>query len=233
MSVAKLTHLEADGVGVSGRKLTREEQKARRELEKAFQASLKQQVKAAGWGYIKPTSYKRIGEWLVALHPVVWTDAERSEMWAWVKPFPIDDLISRILGFEGLDGKPLSLLARGPHCLVRPMYICAVESGGDLNRMTGLASEFSKKVTASVEALALGDFIAFTADDVPVGKVSVNQVAALILAGRSDEATALCEKAVAAKQWGGPARAAADGSVVGFFELALAWLRKGPKYQPS
>ena len=208
------------------RKLNREEQKARRGLEKAFQSGLKLQAKATGWGYLKPSFFKRIGDWFVDLHPTFWTDAERSKISACVKPFAIDDLMSRILGFEGLDGPPLSLRARGPHCLVRPMFDRSVECGGDVDRMLDIAADFSIVVTSDVKALSLDDFIDFTADDVPEGQVSVNQVGALILAGRSEEAVVLCNKAVAARQWGGPARTSADGRIVGFFELARAWLQK-------
>ena len=214
---------------MADRKLKRDEQKTRRELELVFQASFKQETKSAGWGYLKPTPYKRIGEWFITLHPMIWKDAEKAELWAMVKPFGIDDLVSRILGFAGLDGEPLSLRARGPHCLVPPMFTTSIETHGDLGEMVDLAMKFEKMVADRVRTMTLDDFIVFSTDNRPPGKVSLNEAATLILAGRLDQAAALCESAVASKQWGGPARATEAGQVIGFFELALAWLRNSAR----
>ena len=211
---------------MNDRKLTRDEKKARRELDKAFQAAHKQQAKAAGQGYLKPTAFKRIGEWFVTLDPVIYTDAARAELQATVKPFAIDDLISRILGFDGLDGSPLSLRARGPHALVLPIWTRDIETGGNVEAMLSLSADFAEEVASKVQSLSLVNFIEFISKDGPAGQVSYNHVAAMILANRPDEALVLCEKAVASKQWGGPARVTEDGRMVGFFELAMGWLRR-------
>lgn len=204
-----------------------DEKRARRELVKSFDVAWKPKAKAAGWGYVKPTSFTKIGDWFVYLDPMISTERNASVVSATVKPFLIDELISRILGFEGLDGAPLSLRARGPHCLVIPMFTCAIESGGDLSRMIELAAEFSESMPARVEVLTLNDFIALAAP--PAGQISVNQVAALILAGREEEASAFCDLAIAAKQWGGPARVTADGKIVSFFHFASQWIEERRK----
>jgi hypothetical protein len=198
------------------------EKRARRELQKMFDAAWKREAKAAGWGYLKPTSFKRIDEWFVYLDPEISTERNSSKISATVKPFAIDDLMSRILGFEGLDGTSLSLRARGPHCLVVPMFSSPIEGDGGLDRMIELAAEFSETIPARVDALTLVDFADFSA--APTGHVSTNQVAALILAGKEAEATNLCDLAISLKQWGGPARSTVDGKIVSFFHLARRWI---------
>ncbi|OWQ94417.1 hypothetical protein CDQ91_15700 [Sphingopyxis witflariensis] len=205
---------------MSETKLNGAEKRARRELGKLFDAAWKREAKAAGWGYLKPTSFKRIDDWFVYLDPEISTERNSSKISAAVKPFAIDDLMSRILGFEGLDGTPLSLRARGPHCLVVPMFSSSIE--GDLNRMIELATEFSKTMPVRVEGLTLADFADFSA--APAGHVSAEQVAALILAGEEEEAAKLCDLAIAIKQWGGPARTTADGKIVSFFHFARQWI---------
>jgi len=208
------------------KKLTRNEQKARRELEKAFQPAFKQEAKAAGWGYLKPTSFKRIDEWFVSLNPVIWTDSNRFQLQVNVKPFMIDDLMSRIIGFEGLDGTHLSLRARGPHCLVTPMFIEDISSETDFDRMLVRSTEVMASLNGRIGSLSVNDFVEFAANGVPPDHVGYNHVAALILAERSEEALSLCERAMAIKQWGGPARVREDGQMIGFFELAAKWIRR-------
>lgn len=210
------------GERMSEMKLNGAEKRARRELGKLFDAAWKGEAKAAGWGYLKPTSFKRIHDWFVYLDPEISTERNSSKISATLKPFAIDDLMSRILGFEGLDGASLSLRARGPHCLVVPMFSSSIEGDGGLDRMIELAVEFSKTIPVRVEALTLTDFADFSA--APAGHVSANQVAALILAGKGEEAAKLCDLAISIKQWGGPARSAADGKVVSFFHLARQWI---------
>jgi hypothetical protein len=209
---------------MESRKLTRDEQKARRDLEKLFHAGLKQQAKATGWGFLKPTSFRRMGEWFVTVDPVVWTDAERSQLHIKVKPFVIDDLMAKIMSLKGLDDTPLSLRARGPHCLVRSMFVTDVEAGGDIDKMLELSSVVFEEVESKIDLLSIDDFIVFSVDDVPSGKMSVNQIAALILAQRSDEARTLCEQAIEANQQGGPSRITDCGQIVSFFECCVRWL---------
>ncbi|MFK0299908.1 hypothetical protein ACIQTU_11905 [Brevundimonas sp. NPDC090276] len=208
--------------GGTADKLSSAERRMRRELAKSFDAAWKPRAKAAGWGYIRPTSFKQIGEWFVYVDPQISTERNRSEITATFKPFYIDDLISRIMGFNGLDEAPLSLRARGPHCLVIPMYTSSIERDGNLGEMIEAAEIFLTSLRTRVEALTLDDFIAFTAP--AAGQVSANQVAALIMAGRDEEADALCKLAIAIKTWGGPARVASDGRMVSFFELAARWI---------
>lgn len=208
------------------RKLTREEKSARRSLEKAFQTAHKQQAKSAGWGYLKPTAFKRIGEWFVTLDPIIWTDAERAQLQATIKPFAIDDLMSHIMGHGGLDGSPLSLRARGPHTLVIPMWTQDIEAEGNIDAMLRLSADFAEEVCAKVQSLLLDDFIEFVSRDYPVGKVKCELVAAMILNNRLGDALTLCEQAIATKQWGGPARVTEDGRIIGFFEFAKLWINR-------
>jgi hypothetical protein len=209
---------------VTEKKLTRGEKKARKELSKAFDASFKIEAKQAGWGYIKPTAFKRIGDWFVCLNPSISTEAERAQLMGTVKPFAIDDLMSKILGFGGLEGTPLSLRARGPYSLVVPMFTTSIEAGGRVDAMVGLASDFMREIEPRAGQLTYEDFITFV-DDRPSGTVGDNQVAARILAGRKEEALSLCESAIASKQHGSNARVTEDGQIVSFFELARHWIR--------
>jgi len=203
-------------------KLNVAEKRARRELEKLFDAAWKREAKAAGWGYLKPTSFKRMDKWFVYIDPAISTERKSSKINATVKPFAIDDLMSRILGFQGLDATPLSLRARGPHCLVVPMFSSSIESDGDLARMIELAAEFLMTMPARIEALTLRNFADFSAS--PTGNVSAAQVAALILAGEKAEAAKLCDQAASSEQWGGPARLTEDGKIISFFQFARRWI---------
>jgi hypothetical protein len=203
-------------------KLNRDQKRERRVLAKAFDNAWKREAKLAGWGYLKPTSFKLIGDWFVAINPTISTERFASDISATVKPFLIDDLMSRLMGFDGLDGKPLSLRARGPHCLVVPMFRCSIEEEGDLPDMVKTALEFLNSIPSRIAATTLEDFIAIAAP--PSGQVSANQVAALILGGREQEAADLCKDAIAKKQWGGPGRITEDGKVITFFQLALRWI---------
>ena len=222
----KFTPPDFWGFEVKKRKLTRDEKKARRDLEKSFQAEFKKQSKAAGWSYLKPTAFKRMGEWFVGLNPIIWTDAKRAQLQVTVKPYDLDDLMSRILGFGGLDGSPLSLRTRGPHALVVPIWSHNIESEGDLDKMLSNSTEFIDEVPSKLATLSLDDFIKFVATGGPANSVSYNHVAALILAKHPGEAHALCQQAIASKQWGGPARMTESGQIIGFFELTKQWLEE-------
>lgn len=203
-------------------KLNRDQKRERRELAKAFDDAWKREAKLSGWGYLKPTSFKSIGEWFVYMNPTISTERFASDISATVKPLLIDDLMSRIMGFDGLDGTPLSLRARGPHCLVVPMFSCSIEKEGDLADMVEAGLDFLNSMPSRIAATTMEDFIAIAAS--PLGQVSANQVAALILGGREQEAADLCRDAIAANQWGGPARTTAEGKVVTFFHFALRWI---------
>jgi hypothetical protein len=207
-------------------KLSRDQKKARRDMEALIHKEFKTDSKTRKWGYLKPSAFNKLGDWFVCIQPMIWTDEVKSQIWACVKPYAIDDLISKILGFDGLDGSPLSLRARGPHCLVRPMVISSIESDGDVDLMMSLTRKFFLEFDGKISALSLNDFIAFSHDDVPVGKVSVNETAALILADRGEEASRLCDQAIDSKQLGGPSRVTEDGRIIGFFELTKQWLRE-------
>ena len=205
-------------------KLKRDEQQARKAIVKAFDGRFRAWAKARKWGYLKPTAFLKASEWFVDFSPGINTDIHRAVLSCKVKPFALDDLVSRILLFEGLDGKPLSLRARGPHCLVRPMFDVSVENEiDDVNAILKIAEKFSDEALGQIASLTLDDFIAFCGDGF-AERVSIEQVAALILANRNDEALHLCEKAILTKQWGGPARMTDDGKLIGFFELARRWI---------
>ena len=151
-------------------KLNRDERAARRALEKQLLPAFKQQTKEDGWGYLKPTAFRRVGEWFVAVNPIVYTERYRTALQATVKPFAIDDLMSRICGFEGLENAALSLRARGPHCLVLPMWTIDIESNGSLPDMLNAAAAFLRDVVARVNALALTDFVSFAGEAPPPGR---------------------------------------------------------------
>ncbi|WP_423601988.1 hypothetical protein [Sphingomonas sp. MS122] len=203
----------------------RDEQRLRKAMAIEFDRTFKASSKLRKWGYLKPTAFVRRGAWFVAFHPTIWVDARRSELGISVKPFALDDLVSRIMLHDGLDDTPLSLRARGPHCLVRPMFVGSIESDGrDVREMDALANRFADESLDRVAGMTLDDFIEFTRDDVPPGKASVNHVAALILVGRHREAMQLCDMAISTKQWGGPARIDERGATTGFFELAGRWI---------
>lgn len=208
-------------------KLTKDQVKARKALDKSYHPLLKQAAKSAGWGYLKPTPFGLVNDWFVDFHPQISTEAFRATLSSTVKPSKIDDLVSRIMGHEGLTGTPLSLLARGPHVLVVPMFNDSIERDGDPELMTDASLAAMAETRIRLETLKLENFIEFVADS-PTGNVNVAHVAALILAQRRDEAAMLAERAVAAKQWGGPARVTEDGRLVGFFEMALGYLRHSP-----
>lgn len=156
------------------------------------------------------------------MNTTISTERFASDISATVKPLLIDDLMSRIMGSDGLDGTPLSLRARGPHCLVVPMFSCSIENEGDLAEMVKAGLDFLKSISSRIAATTMEDFIAIAAP--PLGQVSANQVAALILGGREQEAADLCRDAIAANQWGGPARTTAEDKVVTFFHFALRWI---------
>jgi hypothetical protein len=204
--------------------LSRDEKKARKAIEPAFNQAFKTAAKAKGWSYLKPTAFKQIGEWFVAFDPVVWTDERLAELWANIKPFEIDELMSRIMGFKGLAAHPLSLRARGPHCVVRPMRTISIESGGDVDAMLRISSDFMDDTISFLSTLSLADFVEICREDLPAGQVSANFVAALVLSGRREEALEACESAISSKQWGGPARMTDDGRMYSFFEFAKRWI---------
>jgi hypothetical protein len=210
-------------------KLSSDERKARRNLEKEFLPAFKQQAKSQGWGYLKPTAFQCVGEWFVSINPVVYTETRRTELQATVKPFAIDDLMSRICGFDGLEGTALSLRARGPHCLVLPMWTIDIDSDRDLAKMLDASAAFFSAVASKVNNLTLADFVSFVGEGAAPGQISYNHVAALILAQRDNEALVLCRRANEIKQWGGPAKVTEDGRMIGFFELASAWLQNNPQ----
>lgn len=205
--------------------LSKDERKARRSIEPAFNQAFRVRTKSIGWGYLKPTAFKQLGEWFVAFHPVIWSDERRAQLSANIKPFAIDELMSRIMGFGSLEGSPLSLRARGPYCLVRPIRTASIESDGNIDAMLLASSSFMDEAVSFLDVLSLDDFVEFSRDDVPAGKISVNAVAALILAGRTDEALEASEAAIAAKQSDGPARMTEDGHILSFFDLAKRWIK--------
>lgn len=206
-------------------KLSREHKKARKALASEVDAAFKAAARARKWGYLKPTAFLRFDDWFVSFDLTVSTEARRSEIQVKIKPFALDDLVSRIMLHDGLDGTPLSLRARGPHCLVVPYFSQSIENDReDAEAMVEAAVGFAEASLKRIETLTLNDFIEFSRN--PSGNVSVNQVAALILAGRNDEALQLSEAAILAKQWGGPARITEGGQMVGFFELARRWLMR-------
>jgi hypothetical protein len=206
--------------------LTSAEKKARKTLEKSFEASLRIAAKNAGWSYLKPTPFARYGEWFVSISPLIWTDEIKAQAQANIKPFGIDDLMSRILCFGSLAEKPLSLRARGPYCLVRSMLTSDIERGGNVDLMIGATLEFMKETASILENLTMDQFIEFCRDDRPIGMISDNLVAALILANRTPEARVLCDEAIANNQMGSNGRSIEDGRIVGFFELATRWMNQ-------
>jgi hypothetical protein len=204
-------------------KLTREEKKARKQMEKDLVLLLKRDAKAHGWRYADKTIFRQQGDWFVDGMLIVYSDRWLTEIQISVKPFALDDIVSRILGFGGLDGTPLSLRSRGPHCLVLPIDKLNVEErGSDVGLMADRIWAFAEAKLGEIERMTLDDFIASERSHNASG-IRQELVAALILAERLEEAKALCETALAAKQWGGSARTTSEGRIVGFFELARAW----------
>lgn len=202
-------------------KLTAKEQKMRRDLAKAYHEAFKKRARSSGFSYLKPTPFKRVGDWFVDFYPSIWTDEVKAEISAHVKPYAIDDLFADILGYSSLAGTPLSLRARGPHCLTLPMFSAAIESGGNVEDMVRKSMDFMEMTLARVQTLTIDEFIDFSGMDRPPERVSENQVVAMILAGRRDEAARLCELAVAQKQTSSRSGFAPNGERTGLFSLAL------------
>jgi len=202
-------------------KLNAKEQKARRDLAKAYHEAFKKEARSSGLSYLKPTPFKRLGDWFVAFYPSIWTDEVKAEISANVKPYAIDDLFGDILGYPSLVGEPVSLRARGPHCLTLPMFSAAIESDGDVEAMVQKSKVFMEETLARVPTLTIDEFIDFSGVDRPAERVSENQVVAMILAGRRDEAARLCELAVARKQTSSLSGFTPDGERAGLFSLAL------------
>ena len=161
-----------------------------------------------------------MGDWFVTFGPQISTEIIRATLDSAIKPFEIDELVSQIMGHGSLEGTPLSLRARGPHVLVLPRYTVSIEREGDVSAMVDAAVTAMQETRERLQTYTMDDFIE-TSKDRPVGQIGVDTVAALILAGRIDEAQVLAEQAVERRQWGGPARITSDGQMIGFFQFAL------------
>jgi len=102
------------------------------------------------------------------------------------------------------------------------MFTYSIEMQGDLSMMVNAGLDFINSIPNRVAPLIMDDFIDIAAP--ASGQRSADHVAALILAGRDEEAAAICRDALAVKEWGGPARTTADGKIVTFFDFALRWI---------
>ena len=175
-------------------RLSRIEQKERRELEKKFLAIFKNLAKSRGWEFLKPTAFRQIGDWFVTLDPSIYLDEVKAHIGFKIKPISIDSLITEIAHGRPLDRHPLSLLARGPHCLTSDYLTEPLPPTGPADLMLSHAEGFMAEVEKIAQSFSLEDFYKFESRESSRGDVSQNALMAKVIAGDFVEARKLIEQ---------------------------------------
>ena len=176
-------------------RLSRIEQGQRRELEKEFLAAFKTLAKSCGWDFLKPTAFRQIGDWFVSLDPSIYRDEVKAHVGFKIKPITIDSLITEIAYGRPLERHPLSLLARGPHCLTLDYVTEPLPPNGPVDLMLSHAEGFMAEAEKIAQSFTLEDFYAFESRERPRGDVSQNALMAKLIVGDFVEVRKLIERA--------------------------------------
>jgi hypothetical protein len=175
-------------------RLSRIEQGERRELETKFLVAFKTLAKSSGWEFLKPTAFRQIGDWFVTLDPSIYLDEVKARIGFKIKPITIDSLITEIAHGRPLERHPLSLLARGPHCLTLDYASEPLPPTGPVDLMLAHAKGFMAEAEKIAESFSLDDFYIFESQERPRGDVSQNALMALLIAGDFVSARKLIEQ---------------------------------------
>lgn len=214
-------------------KLTREQQRAARQREKAFAAALRNQARAAHWRYAGGWIFRQSGDWFVDILP--WLLPERGAgIRLLVKPMALDPLFWDIVGVSENRSLPLSFRANGAWVL-RPATIDSAV-GIDLADVEPLAAEVlrvaEQQAGALLETISIESMLAALPDETDLfGQQRVLAVCLHILAGRLDAAFELCrvsnsDEHPIIRGSGGFLTRNADGSVSTFLDQARDWIAR-------
>lgn len=103
--------------------------------------------------------FKLIGEWFVYMNMMILIEWFVFDIFVMVKLFFIDDLMSCIMGFDGLDGMFFFFCVCGLYCLVVLMFSCLIENEGDFVEMVKVGLDFLKFIFFCIVVMIMEDFI--------------------------------------------------------------------------
>ena len=210
----------------STKRLTREEQRERKALETEFLLSCKALGKELGWGFSKPTLFRRIDSWFVYITPGIYRDERKAHLSLSIKPFAIDDLLSRMMFGGGIPDKPLSRRTGGPLCLVVPIEYRDLPACGPLDLMLDVTRSFLLAAEEKARAYDLDNFIADHGEFDRRGHVYTNAVAARVLQGNLERARELVSLAIANAEEGNLGTWSPGWNITSFFQFADKWLEE-------
>jgi hypothetical protein len=196
----------------------------RKALEAEFLVQLKILSKELGWGFLKPTPFKRVGDWFVDVNPSIYRDEVKAHISLNIKPFDIDDMLSRMTFGEGMDQQPLSLRARGPLCLTTPCLEMKLPAEGPVEEMVRISRLFLEESEKIAQGYDLDAFISFVGEIDERRGVNMNAVAARVLQGDFVRARQLVNAGLQRGDKGNLGRMTTDGKFLWFFDLADKWL---------
>lgn len=212
-------------------KLTRLQQKAAKQREKEFIATLKAKARAAGWRYARGEIFRQSGDWFVNMTPILLWERGILVLQT-IKPMALDPLFWEIVGLSANNALPLSFRARGAWVLRPPSN--EMHIGLDIFDVESLADEFLSWATQRNTALAETFSIASLLSDLSNGPVRRGQdlatsICLQILAENLDEAALLCrvnepDGHPLMREGGGFTTHNSDGSISTFVDQARDWI---------
>lgn len=201
-----------------------EARKERYALSRALAKALAAQAKASGWRCNQGVAFASRADWFLALNPIVHVDSARTQVMVLAKPMEVDPIFWSMAGEPQLTKSPLSyryfgVLACTPLKLGEP----DVAEDGGAEALASRVMDLGNTAFADIERDRLGieDFLARLDRDGFGMNPFGTRIAALVAAGRSDEALALCRGANGADIPGGFV-----GPRGGFATQAVQWLQQ-------
>jgi len=205
----------------------REHEKSRKALRAAVAAALKKNARAKGWRFAQGSLFREHDGWFVEVRSGPWVGEDRTVAEFLAKPMALDPLFWDIVRTPENSSQPLSFRAFGAWTCQGPALTEAQipEDGGAehiADRILDWANERLASPPLPFEVGALATFIETQPGPSGLtGRSFAALVALLALAGRLDEARALCVAAINRGERGGYILGAQS-----FPELALDWIAK-------
>ena len=206
------------------KRLTRIQQRARKELENSFQKNFKALAKAKGWGFRDLYAFKKTGQWYLYLFASIYKDEVCAHVSISIKPYHLDDIMCSIISSAGKYDAPLSYRACSGLSGTVPFEYIPLPPEGPINAMIDAAEGAIVRSEEIAKTFTFDDYLNFEGEFKRNGSVSSDAVATHILKGDLKRARELVQIALQNGDRGRTIKVAMDGKMISFFELADHWL---------
>jgi hypothetical protein len=190
-----------------GHKISQSEYRARHAYRRALDKALRPASRNTGWRCARGSLFQEKSEWFISAFAGVTIFWRETRAHLWVKPMGVDPIFWDIVGAPENHAAPLSFRALGAWTCRSPAFAESTIDEGEWGAV-GVAERVVSWASSVAETLggaySIDDYLKFLAADPRASTYYLPVlVSTLLLAGRSDEAEALCADAQQRGEIGG------------------------------